>query len=78
MEKNTKPCRCTKIARNAEINDPGSCYESGPMIHALLAARSPTWRPIGPGSCWNRDRHWSRIIDPGSTTGTNGLHEPGP
>jgi hypothetical protein len=51
MEKNTKPCRCTKIAQNAEINDPGSCYEPGPMIHAPLAARAPTWRPIGPSSC---------------------------
>jgi hypothetical protein len=67
-----------KTQNPAEINDPGLCYEPGPMTHAPLAARAPTWRPIGPGSCWNWDRHWSRVIDPGSATGTNGPHEPGP
>jgi hypothetical protein len=53
-KKNTKPCRGTKIARNAvvaETNDPGSCHEPGPMIHHPLAAHAPTWRPIGPGLC---------------------------
>jgi hypothetical protein len=40
---NTKPCRDTKIARNAaaaETNDLGSCHESGPMIHPTRCARA--------------------------------------
>jgi hypothetical protein len=61
------------------INDPGSSYEPGPMTQAPSRRSASTWRPIGPGSCWNRDRdrHWSRVMDPGLATGTNDPNEPG-
>lgn len=75
MKKNTKPYRGTKVARNAETNDPGSCHESGPMIHPLVA-RAPMWRPTIPVRVTNQDQwsttprwahahvetHWSRFV----------------
>jgi hypothetical protein len=64
--------------KNLEINDLGSCYEPGPLTQGDRPCSASTWRPIGPGSCWNRDRHWSRVTDPGSAAGTNGPNEPGP
>jgi hypothetical protein len=67
-----------KKQKNSEINDPGLCYEPGPLTQEDRPYSASTWRPIGPGSCWNRDRHWSRVMDPGSATGTNGPNEPVP
>jgi hypothetical protein len=40
MKKNTKLCRCTKIARNAETNDLDSCHEPEPMIHPPRCVRA--------------------------------------